>query len=75
MCCARVPRHCRTSSYEVSEGMGRRGVAGDGMGVKGGKVSLSDALEVRCGPLYEKEVWNVLCHSAKALQDIFLRGK
>ena len=38
-------------------------------------VSLSDALEVRSGPLYEEEVWSVLCQSAKALQDIFLRGE
>ncbi|XP_022099878.1 tyrosine-protein phosphatase non-receptor type 13-like isoform X2 [Acanthaster planci] len=39
------------------------------------KVSVSDVLEVRGGPLNEEELWSVLCQSAKALQDVFLKGE
>ncbi|XP_076444259.1 tyrosine-protein phosphatase non-receptor type 13-like isoform X5 [Babylonia areolata] len=37
-------------------------------------VSLSDILEVRGGPLREREVWALLCQSAAAIQDFFIKG-
>lgn len=38
-------------------------------------VSISDVLEVRGGPLRESEVWALLCQSAAAIQDFFIKGK
>lgn len=38
------------------------------------QVTLSEALEVRAGPLVEPEVWGILCQAAETLQDIFLSG-
>lgn len=37
-------------------------------------VSISDVLEVRGGPLRESEVWALLCQSAAAIQDFFIKG-
>ena len=39
------------------------------------QVSLSDVLQVRAGALEEEELWSVLCQSAEAVQDIFIRGR
>ena len=38
-------------------------------------VSLAEVLEVRAGPLTEREMWAVLCQATDALQDHFLKGK
>ncbi|KAL8588982.1 hypothetical protein ACOMHN_065764 [Nucella lapillus] len=37
-------------------------------------VSIADILEVRGGPLREREVWALLCQSAAAVQDFFIKG-
>ncbi|XP_025086177.1 tyrosine-protein phosphatase non-receptor type 13-like isoform X6 [Pomacea canaliculata] len=37
-------------------------------------VSVADILEVRGGPLREGEVWALLCQSAAAIQDYFIKG-
>ena len=38
-------------------------------------VVLSEALEVRGGPLVEEELWAVLTQATEALQDLFLTGQ
>ena len=38
------------------------------------QVALSEALEVRGGPLRESEIWPVLTQTSEALQDLFLKG-
>lgn len=38
------------------------------------QVSLSDVLQVKAAALDEQELWSVLCQSAEAVQDIFIKG-
>ena len=39
------------------------------------QVALSEALEVRGGPLTEREIWAVLRQSVESLQDLFIKGE
>ncbi|XP_013396442.1 tyrosine-protein phosphatase non-receptor type 13 [Lingula anatina] len=36
-------------------------------------VALSEALEVQGGPLREPQIWAVLCQTAEAIQDLFIK--